>query len=68
MKPTLKLAAVLFATLLVSACSTTDMDHFLASGPGDWSAAGSSSSTSSGGTYAPRTCYQVSRTHQACYN
>lgn len=41
MKHSLKIALAISATVLVSACSKADMDYFLASGPGDWSAAGS---------------------------
>lgn len=71
MKYALRTILLVSATLLVSACSESDMNHFLASGQGDWSAFGASSSGSSSPsvrTYAPRRCYQTSRTHQTCYN
>ncbi len=63
MARTLKITLAIVAVALVSACSKADMDHFVAAGPGDWSAAGSSNEPRARpgtNTGAPRT-YQTSR-------
>lgn len=70
MKHSLKTALAVLAVVLVSACSKADMDHFVAAGPGDWSAAGSGSEQrkGSGTNNGPRRCYQTSRTHMTCFD
>lgn len=68
MKHSLNIVLIVSVAGLVSACSKADMDHYRAAGPGDWSAAGSGSSPRSGGTQAPRRCYQTSGTHQTCFD
>ena len=68
MKTPLKIALALSASVLLSACSDEDMQYFLDSGSGDWSAGSSTQSAPSVRTYEPRRCYQTSATHQTCFN
>lgn len=69
MTRTLKITSAIIAMAFVSACSKADLDHFVAAGPGDWSAAGSNNvppARYGTNTGAPRT-YQISRDRVAIH-